>query len=173
MQPKGILEQEVPPEEMQAEPPEMEAEEGVEEGAEGEADPSTDPAYSKAMDMVMGKLYDEDIADGIAQAINSSQDKATAIAEQAGVLLGLADDMTEGSVPDELYIAFALDILTEVVEIAQAAGAQIAGKDIAVAAREFITATVEGIGGDLTDIKAAMGQINPDELGASLDQVEG
>lgn len=178
MKPMGILEDQQP---VQPAPEgeEMEAE-GVLEGGEGgeveEDDDSpaeSNPAYAKAMDMVMAKLYDEDISDGIAKAINQSDDKAKAIVEQAKLLLDLADDATQGSVPDELYLPFAFDVFSEVVEIAQAAGTPISGSVVATATREFITVVVEDLGGDLTQVKEAMAQINPDELGASMEQAGG
>lgn len=141
--------------------------------AEGEFDPETDEGYTKAVDLVKTKLYDEDIADGIAQAITAADDKVAAIVEQASMLMNIADDMTQGSVPDELYVTFGVEMLGEVVEIAEAAGVKLGGSEMAVATREFITQMIEGLGGDMTQVKEAMAQINPDELGGAMDQARG
>lgn len=169
MQAKGILEDEVDPS-LPEDPPAQEAAESpaVEEG-EDEA-PSDPKAVAQAMDVVMGKLYDENVSDGIAKALSHASDPVRSVVEQATLLLNLSDEATNGSVPDDLYMMFALDVLGEVIEIAQAAGIKLGGRDIAVIVREFITTTVEDMGGDTSQVKEAMAQINPDELGSAMEQ---
>ena len=83
MQQAGILEEEEP---MPQEGIVAEESPQAEEQEDDDGDPASNPAYGKAMDTVLAKLYDEDVADGIAAAINASQDKSKAIVEQAKLL---------------------------------------------------------------------------------------
>jgi hypothetical protein len=152
-------------------------EQGILAGAAGganEAQPEQQgsPEVDQAMDMVRAKLYDENIADGIAEALLSSDDVAAGVAQQAQMLLSVADEVSQGSVPDEDYMLFALELMSEVIEIAQAAGIEVRGRDIGVAMRTFITGVVESVGGDPSQLSAAMEQVNVDEMGEALDAVE-
>lgn len=169
MKPTGVLASEAPadetPQHEGAESRQTEAQEGLEEGG-----PAASAAFDAAVDAVQQKLYDEGIAEGIGSAILQASDPVKGVVEQAQMLFTMADEATGGSVPDEMYLAFGMQILSEVVEIAQAAGVQLKGKDMAVVTREFIASTIEDIGGDVTQVRQAMEQINPEEVGAQIEQ---
>lgn len=130
------------------------------------------PAYMKALEMAKAKLYEEGAAEGLAQTLASAPEPAQAMADMARMMLQGVDDMTEGEVPDEMFMSLGLELLGEVAEIAQAAGQPIDGKTIAAAAREFILGVTEDLGGDTAPLKEAMGSIDPAEVGAALDTAE-
>lgn len=137
---------------------------------DAESSPESDAAYQTAIDAIHTKLYDDKAAEGIAKAILAAPDPIKGVLDQASALLGIAEDVTQGSVPDELYLAFAMQLLADVLEIAQAAGVTLQGKEIAEITKQYLVGVVKDIGGDTTDVEKAMGDLNMDEVGAQLDQ---
>lgn len=98
------------------EDPKMEEEEG---------EPGTDnEAYKAGMELVMQALYKNKAAKDIAKALGQG-DPAKAIADIAYQVCQVADERTQGQIPDELLASFATDVMTEVAEIAAAAGVQV------------------------------------------------
>lgn len=142
----------------------MEDEDGS--GAEGQQ------ILDLAVDALKEKLYDEDIADGIAQAIIGAPDPVTGLVDQATMLLQMSDEATEGVIPDDMYLLFAMQVMTEVGEIAEAAGADVSGTVMAEAVKQFIVKTVQNLGGDTTEVEQALASLNMEEVGAKLDTLE-
>lgn len=147
------------------------------QGVLGEAQqqPSDDDgvaAYEEAVELVQTKLYDENLADGIGEAIMTADDKVQAVADQALTLASLVDEATGGSVPDDMVLTLGLEILGEVAEIAEQVGAQLGGREIAAAARMFIAEAVKGMGGDAADIEQAMAAVGDDQVGAVLEEAD-
>lgn len=129
---------------------------------DGEAlDPESSPEYVAARDMAMERLYEGGVAEGIATALQSAPDIATGLSEQTLQLLQLTDEASEGSIPDELYMALGMELMGEVAEIAQAAEIAVGGREIAEAMRKFMGDVVESLGGDATQIRDAMASIDP------------
>lgn len=167
---KGVLGEE-PMEQGEMEPGEMgEREEGGEDSDDGGYTPEADDAVAAAITEVQKRLYEGDIADGIAEALSQASDPVQGLVDQASTLIGVAEDIVGDSVPDEGYIMFGIALMGEVVEIAQAAGIQVGGREIAEALRKFILQVVQELGGDTSQIEAAMGQIDTAQLGAAMDQ---
>lgn len=146
-----------------AEPPQMEQQEGGEEDGVG-----ADKAYQTAVDAVQKKLYDDGVAEGIAKSLLKSSDPVKGVTEQAQMLFQMADEATGGTVPDSMYLAFGMQMLTEVIEIAQAAGIQLDNKAIATGVRDFLISTVENLGGDTSQVNQALSSMNMDEVGAQI-----
>lgn len=149
-----------------AQPGAMPEEEMDSEGISPEDDQVTDELLTE----VQRKLYDEGAADAIGQAIVSSDDPMGEIVEQAMTLVGVVDDASGGAIPDDTFIMFAIALMGEVIEIAQAAGVQLSGRDIAEAIKQFIVRGIQEMGGDTSQVEQAMSAINPDELGAAMEQ---
>ena len=139
------------------------------EQATDETGGTDNPAYMKAKELVLSKLYEEGLSEGLLKAIKSSPDLASGLAEQAQVVLSVADDNTGGSIPDELYMMFGIEMLGEVAEIAKAGGLPVNSTVIAAASQKFITNVVDDLGGDTTQVKAAMAQMDPAQVGKAID----
>jgi hypothetical protein len=139
---------------------------------QGEGASERDPAYDAAIKLAMDALYGAEAARDVAQAIRSAQDPVEALANTAYEMVQVVDERTEGQVPDELLVALASEVLGEVVEIAQAAGVQVGGREIAEAMRAMILRFVAEQGGDISQLQQAMGQIDTSELGALMDKAQ-
>lgn len=151
----------------QAESPEMEREEDSQEMG------NESPEYLKARELMLSKLYEEGAAEGIGQAMASAPSVVQSIVDQSMALADAMEQATQGSVPDEEVMSFVIDIVQEVVEIGQAGGLKISNRDIAEAVREVLAQVVENLGGDSGAIRAEMGQMNPEEVGAAAAQFGG
>ena len=147
-------------------------EQAPEEGQEADLE-EKDPAYLQAMELMLSKLYEEGAAQGIAQALQSAPDPVQGIVEQTMNMVEVLEDATQGSVPDELVMLVVMNIIEEIVGIAQASGMQVGGREIAEVVREVLAQVVENLGGDSSAIREEMGAIDPNEVGAQLDQMEG
>ena len=148
------------------------AEQAPEEDQEDDLE-EKDPAYLQAMELMLSKLYEEGAAQGIAQALQSAPDTVQGIVEQSMNLADVMEDATQGSVPDELVMLMVLNIVEEVVSIAQASGMQVGGREIAEAVREVLAQVVENLGGDSAQIREEMGAMDPSEVGAAAEQMGG
>jgi hypothetical protein len=135
----------------QASPPEPD-----DEGAGEE-----DPGYQQALKFAMDALYKGGAAKQIAQQIKSSKGMATTVADIAYNIITIADEKTQGAVPDELLAMFASSILKEVVDIAEAAGIKVKPAEIAAAMKTMILRYLGEQGIDTTQMQAAMDQVDP------------
>ena len=126
-----------------------------------------------AVDALQEKLYDEGVAEGIAQAILNAPNPVTGLVEQASMLLKLSDEATEGVIPDDKYMLFAMQVMVEVGEIAEAAGADVSGRVMAEALKQFITKMARDLGADTSQVEEALASLNMDEVGSKLDTLKG
>lgn len=127
-------------------------------------DAESNPAYLKAKELMLSKLYEEGVADGLGQAILAAPDPLQGVIDQVMALLDVMEQATQGSVPDELVMPFVVDTISEVVEIAEKVGVQLAEDQIAVVVREVLAQVVETLGGDSTAIREEMASIDPAEV---------
>lgn len=154
-----------------AEGPDMERREDAAEGEGGEQRES--PEYLKARELMLSKLYEEGAAEGIANAMASAPDVVQGIVDQSMTLADVMEQATQGSVPDEEVMSFVIDIVQEVVDIAQGSGIQVSNGQIASAVREVLAQVVENLGGDSTSIRQEMGQMDPEQVGAEAAKIGG
>ena len=140
-------------------------------GAAPEADESN-PAYQAAMKIAMQALYGAGGAKDVAKAIQSASDPAEGLADTAYEMVSIADEKTQGQVPDELLVSLATEILGEVADIAQAAGIEVKGAMIATAMRSMLLRYVTEQGMDASQLQQAMADMDPQALGAALDKME-
>ena len=130
-----------------------------------------DPSYQQALQEARSRLYSKEVAEGLARALMSAPDVATGIADQTKALLEATDELTQGTVPDELYMMLGIELMGDVGEMAEAAGMTVTGADLVKAMRQFMLAVIEDMGGDVNDLNAAMSQIDPQQAGGMLDQL--
>lgn len=131
------------------------------------------PAYAEARAMLLERLYEAGAGQGLMQALQQAPDIPSALAEQSMLILDMLDQMTENEVPDEYVVPLAVDVMTEVVEIAIAGGIEVSTSDMAAGMRELIKTLITTMGGDATDVAAAMDQVPADELGGVMQSQMG
>lgn len=135
-------------------------------------DEQNDPAYAQAMAFVMEALYQQGAAKDMAKTLESAPDKVDALANTAYDIISIADEKTDGAIPDELLALFATKVLEEVGEIAEAAGVGIKPSDIALALKQMILRFLGEQGVDTTELQAAMDQVDPEEFNRLAEQEE-
>lgn len=140
--------------------------------ANGEAQPQGD-AYDAGMDIVRKALYGEEAARDMAKALQTAGDPSEGLANAAYEMVTIADEATEGGIPDERLVEFATEVLGEVADIADAAGVTIKGVTIAKAMQMMLVRYVTEQGLDPSQLQAAMAQVDPEKLGAQLDKEGG
>lgn len=142
----------------------------MEQGEDGE---ETNPAYVKAKELMLSKLYEDGAADQIAQAMGSAPDPVRGVIDQTMAMLDAMEQATQGSVPDELVMTFVIEVIGEMVEIAQAAKLPIGNTEVAVIVREVLANVVDNLGGDSTAIREEMAQIDPEQVAQQMGGEDG
>lgn len=132
-------------------------------------DPEDNPAYRQALEMMLSKLYEDGAAQGIGEAIAAAPDKVKGLAEQTLLLLDVMEQMTDGSVPDELVMPFVIEATQEVIQIAMAAGVNIGSAEMAAAIGEILAGVVDNLGGDSSAIRQEMANIDPGEIARAME----
>ena len=85
-------------------------------------------------------------------------------------MVAIADEATNGEIPDEELIAFASEVLGEVADIANAAGVPVGGAQIAKAVQLMLLRFVTEQGIDTTQLQQAMAAVPPEQVGSMLEQ---
>lgn len=129
-----------------------------------------DDGYAEGMAIVRKALYGAEAARDMAKALKSAQDPAQGLADAAYEMVTIADEATQGRIPDERLIPFASEVLGEVVDIAKAAGVEVKGAQITKAVQIMLLRYVGEQGLDTTQLQAAMSQVDPEKVGAALDK---
>jgi hypothetical protein len=154
-----------------AESPQLEQQEGSEEDGGGD-DPESNPAYRAGLDLIHKTLYKDGAAQDIATALKSSDNPIEEIGNTAYEILVAIDEKTKGSIPDELIVALAVETMSEVAEIAEAAGIKIGGTEVANAMKTMLTRYAQESGADVTQLMQALGQADMGQLGKALDSAK-
>lgn len=131
------------------------APEGEEQGDQGESQ-----EYQAAIQYAMEALYQNGGAKQLAQAMRSADDPVTALADAAYKMMQIVDEQTDATIPDEELVPLAVDILSEVADIAEAAGVQIGGEQVAGAMQQMLLRFVKESGGDTAQLEQAMSQVD-------------
>ncbi len=151
------------------------SEENMEEAASMEmpADPSMgmendsaefdddDPAFETAIMFAMEVLYKGGGAEGVAKSLQAAPDRVGGLADTAYEMIVVIDERTDGQVPDESLVLLGTKILEEVVDIGDAAGIGYKPAEIAEAFKLMILRFVQENGGDISELQAAMDQVDP------------
>lgn len=157
----GMIQMAQPGQQPQQQPP------GPEQQPEGGGN---EEAYNTAVTLARSALYGSGGGEAVAKALQGARDVSKALADTAYEMISIVDERTDGQVPDEMLVSLATEILSEVVEIGQAAGVDIKGADIARAMQSMLLRYVSEQGLDPRELQQAMGQIDPNKVGAMLDQ---
>ncbi|WP_299312293.1 hypothetical protein [uncultured Halomonas sp.] len=131
-----------------------------------------DPAFQAAVQLTHDALYKEGAADNIHNILAQGDASAEQIADIAYEITSIADERTEGMVPDELLVLLAANSLNEVADIAIASGAQLRPEDLAQAMEQMILRFVGEMGHDTRELQAAMDAIPKEQFGAMADTPE-
>jgi nucleotide-binding universal stress UspA family protein len=149
-----------------AEAPEMQQQ----EAADGTEQESGGGALASAMAIVHDTLYSKGAAQDLARALRGADDPADALANAAYEIVSMVDQREDGAVPDEELADFAMQTLTEVCEVAEAAGIPVSGTVVAGAMQTMIRRYLNDNGMDGSQIEAAMSQVSPEQAGPAIDQ---
>lgn len=139
-------------------------------GDAGMEKPEGGDAMERAMDVVRKGLYGAEAARDVAKAMKAANDPAEGLAMTAYEMVAMADEATEGQIPDEELVGFATEVLGEVADIATAAGVKVGGAQIARAVQLMLVRFVTEQGLDPTQLQQAMAQVPPEQVGAMLDK---
>jgi len=122
---------------------------------------SDSPAFEAAVDFAMTVLYEKEAAKDIAKQIKSAPNVSEGLANIAYDVTSIVDERTDGKVPDDLLGVLGMTILSEVAEIAEAAGVEPSDKDVADAFKTMILRFLGEQGMDTTQLQQAMDQVDP------------
>jgi hypothetical protein len=129
------------------------------------------PAYEQGMAFVRESLYGAKAAKDVAKSLRAASDPARALADTAYEMVTIADEATNGAIPDEELVAFATEVLGEVADIAEAAGLRIRGATIAKAVQMMLVRYVTEQGMDPTQLQQAMAQVDTEAVGRELERM--
>lgn len=118
---------------------------------------------------VLAGMYENGAAKDAARALKAAPGVATALAGMAYDMVAVVDEKTQGQLDDELLAPAALNVLGELVEVAQAAGVPVKGRDIGMATRMMLQRFLEEAGEDPSKLGQMFGQVNNEALGQQLD----
>lgn len=137
---------------------------------EGEQPTQGGDALQRAMAVVHKSLYGAEAARDVAKAMKAASDPAEGLAMTAYEMVSIADEATNGEIPDEELIGFASEVLGEVADIANAAGVPVGGAQIAKAVQLMLIRFVTEQGIDPSQLQQAMAAVPPEQVGAMLEQ---
>lgn len=137
---------------------------------QGPPEPQQADGYDAAMAFVRKTLYAKEAARDVAKALRAEKDIATALSNTAYQMVSIADERSQGAIPDERLVEFAAETLGEVADIAEASGIEVKGAHIAKAMQMMLVRYVTEQGLDPAQLQQAMAQVDPEELGKQLDK---
>lgn len=120
-----------------------------------------DPNYQAALELAMKTLYQDGAAKDVATQLKAAGDKVSGLSDVAYEITSVVDERTQGAIPDELLVAFAMKVLEEVVEIADAAGLDPQPEEVAQAFQQMILRYLNENGVDTAQLQQAMSQVDP------------
>lgn len=164
----GLIGNEMAPEEQGVPVPQEQAQ--ANPGGEEELDPKSQDTYDRFMAAIKRALYDTDYASDLIQAIRSRDEVSSVISDSAYELIGIIDEKSGAILPDELMFTVAMDVLGEMFEIVEAAGAKVSGSDMAQALRSMTQRFFKEQGGTPEEIENLLGGIDMDAFAKAIEQ---
>lgn len=137
---------------------------GAQPEQQADAGGDNDPALNAAIEFVRRALYETGSADSVHETMKASRQPVEDMAMLAYELTSIADEKTEGQVPDELLLTLAASVLSEVAEIAEASGVQLQPSDIAGALKMMTLRFAGEMGHDTRELQAAFDQVSPEQI---------
>ena len=148
--------------------------EGSEEDGSGSFTPEQTNALDKFSLAAQKALYDQGgVAEQLAQSMRGQDDVAQAVADFAYNLTSMLDEKSGGMLDDELLAPAASDVLGQVVEVAQAAGAKIASRDVAKATQLMLARFFSENGASPEEVDQFMSAADPEQVAGAIDQRDG
>lgn len=132
---------------------------GAEE--EGSEPDESDPTFQAAVEYANEVLYGKQAAKDISQQLKSAPNIVDGMSDIAYEITSIVDERTDGNVPDELLVPLAMQILEEVVEIADASGLDPQPEDVAMAFKKMILRYLQEQGLDTSQLDAEMSKVDP------------
>jgi len=131
-----------------------------------------DEALTKAIEFVGKRLYEDDMATQIAKTFDGAPTAVPQmIAMLAYKLAQSADTETGGEIREENLSVLGVMTLGEILTVAEATGMQVDGPTASKAMQEMILIYAEDNGVDPTELAAAMGQVDDNEVDMVADQL--
>lgn len=131
-------------------------------GMEEEIDSETNPAYQAAKGFVQDALYKTGAAESMAAQLSKSRDKVQALADVSYNIISVAVEKLDGELPEELYLELLQEVLSELNDIAEAAGVKYTNSDLAEVVKRNTLRYLEESGEDpaaVANLKSAMDQV--------------
>lgn len=143
---------------------------GMPMGAEGEVEvDENEPNYRAGVEYLNEVLYSKGAAKDISAQLKEAPALVTGMAEIAYDITSIVDERTDGNIPDELLVPMAMQVLEEVVDIAEATGLNPTPEDVALAFRQMILRYLQEQGLDTTQLDQAMNQVDPSVFNKVLE----
>lgn len=133
---------------------------GEEQGQDDGLD-ENNPAFQAAIQFAKKALYESKAANDVATALKSASSPVEGLANTAYEITALADEQTDGQVPDELIVLLGITILQEVADIGEAAGVDVSPANLAEAFKQMLLRFLGEQGLDTTQLQQAMDQVDP------------
>lgn len=159
----GLIQQNMAPEQpamsegpMEAEAPEDMQAEGAEEG--------DSPEIIRAMTLAMTVLYEQGAANKVLESLRSAPDKIEGLTDTAYNMTGIVDEQTNGEVPDEQVFILAIQVMTEIAEIAEAGGMPYKPSELSKALQKMTLRYLSDSGVDPSQMEQAMSKFDDNVL---------
>lgn len=146
---------------------------GAQPEQQADAGDDNDPALNAAIEFVRRALYENGSSDSVHATMKASRQPVEDMAMLAYELTSIADEKTEGQVPDELLMTLAVTVLTEVAEIAEASGVQLQPADLASALKIMTLRFVGEMGHDTRQLQEAFNQVSAEQVNQIAAAEEG
>jgi hypothetical protein len=149
-----------PPAQPPGQPPEQD---------DSQVSPEEQQEYEKAMVVVGRMLFDSGAIKNIAQQVASSKDVASALAQQALTVVRAVDEKSGGTIPEGVLAPIAMDVLGDIAEAAEAAGAEVNGQVLTDALTKMITTYLRDEGAKDEEIQQMLAQIDIQGMAQKID----
>jgi hypothetical protein len=135
------------------------------QGQQQSADDFGDPALVEAIDFMGERLYEDGLADEIAQTLEQSPTSMPKILAQIAYKLAQsADTETEGEIAEENLSILGMVALNEIMTLADAAGMPLEPADASAAMKEMVILFAQDNGIPADEISQALAGINNQEM---------
>lgn len=118
----------------------------------------------------MKALYEDGLIDPAIQSLAEAPMMAQGLADVVYELVADLDTKSGGTLPEEIMLPVATEVLAMIVEDGRKAGLTIESRDMALATQLMIMRVLEESGADVTEMRASLDQVDFDQIGQMIDQ---